>query len=125
MMNKREALEIHIKLWGLLSENPNYEKRDAILELGLPEDMKADCACCEYCLQNGLTKEDPDTGRIFSDCSKCLIQDWTETDDLTPCCAEDSPFEHWDQTFHDDPEYRSVCAKKVADLGRDALKGVQ
>ena len=47
ILTKKEALEICIKMWTWLAENPSGEKREAIVILGLGP-LDSDCAACHY-----------------------------------------------------------------------------
>jgi len=109
-VNKREALEICIKMWDWLAENPDNLKIEAAIALKLP-DMPFSCAACQYDIQ---VQKEKDT-----DCQNCPVWDYSGT----PTMCEREEYGRWSSSF----EYsrRSSAAKAIADRARCKLEELE
>lgn len=108
-MTKRESLEICIKMWTWLAENPFEAKLAAVQTLGLPP-MECSCAACEYDAQFG------------DDCRNCPI--WENEAGVTACEKVGSPYCRW-QRADRGSSLKAQAAFEVADLAREKLRALE
>ena len=132
-MTERESLEITIRMWDWLAENPTASKNDAIHALGLNLKMEGSgCALCAYVEQEcGTESLDED----WFDCTICPMLDFwlsfseEENKEIPSACTHPmTPYSCW-RIYNPSTPYagqltrynRSLVARQIADGAREAL----
>jgi hypothetical protein len=101
---EKEALEITIKLWDHLASTGGDSKSNAVEALGLPHDMKADCALCEY---------------TEAECSECPLKGkWGPTDSGSQCDLTGNLFDRWEYGYR---EERIEAASGIVEAAKERL----